>query len=232
MDIARRDLIRGAVGVIAAGSLTLAAGGEPASAASQPMLRVGSRGASVVALQQRLSSLGYWLGGVDGIFGDLTRQAVVAIQKVAGVSRDGICGPVTWSQVNAGRRPGARSRSGHVIEIDKARQILMVVDSGRPGRILSTCTGSGLRYYSAGAWHTALTPSGSFRVFRSVNGWDYGPLGGLYRPKYFNGGIAVHGYTSVPVYPASHGCCRVSLPAMDMLWAAGGIAIGNVVSVY
>ncbi len=31
-------------------------------------------------------------------------------------------------------------------------------------------------------------------------------------------GIAVHGYGSVPAYPASHGCARVSLPAMDMIW--------------
>jgi lipoprotein-anchoring transpeptidase ErfK/SrfK len=51
-----------------------------------------------------------------------------------------------------------------------------------------------------------------------VDGWDKSPLGRLYRPKYFNGGIAVHGYLSVPPYPASHGCVRVSVPAMDWFW--------------
>jgi lipoprotein-anchoring transpeptidase ErfK/SrfK len=106
------------------------------------------------------------------------------------------------------------------------------VDAGVVRRIYSTSTGSGLRYLSGGTWHTALTPSGSFRVFRRVNAWDTGPLGKLYRPQYFNGGIAVHGYTSVPSTPASHGCCRVSLPAMDNLWGASGIQVGTGVLVY
>jgi lipoprotein-anchoring transpeptidase ErfK/SrfK len=51
-----------------------------------------------------------------------------------------------------------------------------------------------------------------------VDAWDKSPLGQLYRPRYFNGGVAVHGYPSVPAYPASHGCVRVSLAAMDMIW--------------
>ncbi|MGC1210903.1 MAG: L,D-transpeptidase [Micromonospora sp.] len=43
--------------------------------------------------------------------------------------------------------------------------------------------------------------------------------GEVSRPKYFEEqGIAIHGYTSVPPYPASHGCVRVTLPAMDWLW--------------
>ena len=45
-----------------------------------------------------------------------------------------------------------------------------------------------------------------------------GPLR-LWRPRYFNGGIAVHGSPSIPAYPASHGCARVSNAAMDMIWA-------------
>lgn len=232
VEIGRRQLGQAVAAAAVTGGLTLVTGGADASAATQPTLRVGSRGSAVVTLQRRLTYLGYWLGAVDGIFGDLTRQAVVAIQKVAGVSRDGIVGPVTWSKLNAGVRPSARSRSGHVIEINKPRQVLLVVDSGRVTRIFNTSTGSGQRYYSQGAWHVAVTPSGSFRVFRQVNGWDNSPLGRLYRPKYFNGGIAVHGYTSVPSYPASHGCVRISIPAMDLMWRAGGLAIGTPVLVY
>jgi lipoprotein-anchoring transpeptidase ErfK/SrfK len=44
------------------------------------------------------------------------------------------------------------------------------------------------------------------------------PLGRLYRPVYFYGGYAVHGSGSIPAYPASHGCARVSNPAIDMIW--------------
>ena len=94
MEINRRDMLKGAA-VATAGSLTILTGAGTASAATHPSLRVGSHGSQVLALQQKLTSLGYWLGGDDGAFGDLTRQGVVAIQKVAGLSRDGICGPLT-----------------------------------------------------------------------------------------------------------------------------------------
>ena len=57
----------------------------------------------------------------------------------------------------------------------------------------------------------ATTPSGRFTYTRFVSGWDKSPLGQLYQPYYFNGGIAVHGYTSVPTSPASHGCTRIPM---------------------
>jgi len=69
-------------------------------------------------------------------------------------------------------------------------------------------------------------------VIRRVDGWHSSPLGSLYRPAFFNDGIAVHGYTSVPSTPASHGCVRVSLSAMDNLWGAGGIQLASCVLVY
>jgi N-acetylmuramoyl-L-alanine amidase len=114
----------------------------------------------------------------------------------------------------------------------KTTQTLLIVDSGAVKRIYNTSTGSKQRYLQEGTWHIAVTASGTFPVFRRVNGWHAGPLGSLYRPQYFNGGIAVHGYTSVPSTPASHGCCRVSLPAMDNLWGVGGIQVGTPVTVY
>ena len=134
--------------------------------------------------------------------------------------------------MDAGIRPRARSARGHVVEIRKASQTLLIADSGVVKRIYNTSTGSGQRYLQGGRWHIAATPAGTFRVFRRVNGWDRSPLGTLYRPQYFNGGIAVHGYTSVPSTPASHGCVRVSLPAMDNLWGVGGIQVGTSVLVY
>ena len=62
---------------------------------------------------------------------------------------------------------------------------------------------------------------------------DHGPLGVLWRPKYFTwSGIAIHGYTSVPPYPASHGCTRVSNAAVDWMWANNILPIGLTVWVY
>ena len=54
--------------------------------APAPNLSLGDSGPAVLALQQRLSSLGYWLGTPSGTFGDSTEQAVYAIQKAAGIT--------------------------------------------------------------------------------------------------------------------------------------------------
>jgi lipoprotein-anchoring transpeptidase ErfK/SrfK len=35
----------------------------------------------------------------------------------------------------------------------------------------------------------------------------------IYYPVYFLSGIAIHGYSSVPVRAASHGCVRIPLAA-------------------
>lgn len=61
MELNRRDMLKGAA-VATAGSLTILTGAETASAATHPTLRVCSDGSQVLALQQRLGSLGYWLG--------------------------------------------------------------------------------------------------------------------------------------------------------------------------
>lgn len=189
------------------------------------------RGEYVLEVQQRLSDLGYWLGEPDGHYGYLTQQAVMALQKTAGLGRDGVYGPSTRRALREGVQP--RSRTGGTgIEIDKARQLLLVVEGGRVRTILNTSTGSGETYVHEGQERRATTPVGSFSTFRVVDKLDKGPLGDLWRPRYFNGGIAVHGSGSVPGYPASHGCARVSNPAMDMIWSRGLMPVGGAVTVY
>ena len=194
-------------------------------------LQPGDSGAYVLAVQQRLSSLGYWLGTPDGTYGYLTSQAVMALQKSAGLGRDGVFGPATRRALEAGTRPQSRI-GGTGVEIDLQRQVLLVVRGGAVTTILNTSTGSGQPFESYGQQHVAVTPRGTYSVFRVVDGNDKGPLGDLWRPRYFNGGIAVHGAASVPGYPASHGCARVSNPAMDMIWARGLLPIGSRVTVY
>ncbi len=195
---------------------------DPPVSGVRPVLRLGSSGDAVLVLEQRLSELGYWLSGVDRTFSSTTYHAVVALQKAAGLSRDGIVGPNTWAVLDEGVRPVARSSSGHLIEVDKTRQLLLVVDNGRVTEIHSTSTGR-----SAGA-----TPEGRFTVYRQIDGFRYAPLGTLYRPKYVYHGVAIHGYTSVPTYPASHGCLRLTYPAMDRIWASGVAPVGTPVWIY
>lgn len=194
-------------------------------------LHPGDSGAYVRSVQQRLSNLGYWNGAPDGQYGHLTAQAVMALQKAAGLGRDGVFGAASRRALEAGIRPQSRI-GGTGIEIDKARQLLLVVRGGRVVTVLNTSTGNNQAYSSEGNSRIATTPSGTYSTFRVVDKLDEGPLGDLWRPRYFNGGIAVHGSGSIPGYPASHGCARVSNGAMNMIWAAGLMPIGGRVVVY
>ncbi|GAA4595898.1 lipoprotein-anchoring transpeptidase ErfK/SrfK [Actinoplanes octamycinicus] len=208
----------------------------PSTAPSTPApvrkLKVGAKGADVLAVQQRLTELGYWNGKADGKFGGTTQQAVFALQKAAGIGRDGTIGPKTRKALDAGVLPKPKSSSGRMVEIDRKRQLLMLVDDGRITQVFNTSTGSGEYYESEGETHLASTPSGKFKVSRQIDGWRHAPLGLLWRPKYFNGGIAVHGATSVPPYAASHGCARVSIAAMNWMWNNDALPLKTKVWVY
>jgi len=53
------------------------------------------RGDDVAALQSRLTEMGFDCGRVDGIYGELTANAVKEFQKSVGIAVDGKCGPAT-----------------------------------------------------------------------------------------------------------------------------------------
>jgi len=61
-----------------------------------PLIRQGSRGAYVLIAQDDLNTLGYRTGGLDGIFGAQTKNAVTSYQRSRGLSADGIVGCNTW----------------------------------------------------------------------------------------------------------------------------------------
>jgi len=61
------------------------------------LLKHGSIGQYVLILQDSLNTLGYRTGGLDGIFGNNTRNAVMAYQRSKGLAPDGIVGCKTWT---------------------------------------------------------------------------------------------------------------------------------------
>jgi peptidoglycan hydrolase-like protein with peptidoglycan-binding domain len=195
-------------------------------------LRRGDGGAEVLALQNELRALGYWLGTADGTYGYLTEQAVSAFQKVEGLSPDGVTGPNTRGALAEASRPSTPA-NGNLIEIDKGRQVLFVVRDGKVTWTLNVSTGTERPYQINGRTEMADTPPGRWTVDWVVDGVDVGDLGALYRPRYFHhDGIAVHGYHSVPNYPASHGCVRVTEAAMDWIWAQNLMPMGSAVWVH
>jgi peptidoglycan hydrolase-like protein with peptidoglycan-binding domain len=181
----------------------------------------GAEGDVVKAYQQRLVDLKFDPGPVDGKYGGAMSYAVQALQKIMGVERNGKIGPAEAMMLARFRYPTPLQPDGEPnrTEIDIAKQVLTLYEDGQVRLITTTSSGSGERYcYNSPRVNPtrhiceyANTPSGRFTYREYRDGWDKSPLGQLYNPFYFNGGIAVHGYESVPPYPASHGCTRIPM---------------------
>jgi hypothetical protein len=175
----------------------------------------GERGDGVAALQRRLAELHFDAGVPDGAFGLATLYAVQGFQKLAGMPPDGRVGPEVQAALANPPAVAALVPDGEPtrVEIDKARQLLFLYVDGQLRLISHISTGSGKTYCAEGkCGNKAITPEGSFRFMWRYNGWRESRLGKLYNPVYFTGsGVAVHGSTSVPTYPASHGCVRIPM---------------------
>lgn len=195
-------------------------------------LKIGSTGAGVKQLQQQLNGLGYWVGKADGKFGGTTQQAVYALQKSAGQKPTGTVTSATWKDLAKDVKPKARSKSGKLIEVDLKRDLVMFVTNGQVKYTLNTSTGGGYVYYDQGVRNVATTPRGHFTTYRTINAAHRSSLGLLYRPRYFSGGFAIHGDSSVPAQPVSHGCVRVSDAAINWIWSQNLDPIGMRVWIY
>ena len=163
-----------------------------------PYLARGAQGPSVRILERRLSQLRYALRGVDTYFSYDTADAVLAFQKVHGLARTGRVSPAFWRRLQAAHVPFARYRGGgRHVEVDKTRQVLLEVDRGRVVRVIHVSTGA-----------TGNTPVGRWHVYSKVPGFL---PSGMFYSSFFVGAFAIHGYPSVPAYPASHGCVRLPM---------------------
>jgi peptidoglycan hydrolase-like protein with peptidoglycan-binding domain len=186
----------------------------------------------VAAAQRTLADLGYYLGAADGRRGPALRSAVMAFQKVQGLGADGVVGPRTL-QALAAPKPAVLKASGPAnrVEVDLTRQVLHVVKGGSLVRTLPISSGNGATYSQKdGTKARALTPTGWYKIQRRIVGVRKADLGTLYDPQYFYRGWAIHGSNSVPAYPASHGCVRVT--RADGKWLLDAITIGMSVYLY
>lgn len=208
----------------------------PIAAPDRPFEAVGDNsGDETARIQQRLIDLGFWLNGADGDFGLTTSQAVMAFQKYVGLETSARVDEATAEALtNIPQRAHGLADAGTLVEIDKDRQVLFFVQNGVTVWVFNVSTGNG-ESYTESDQNTpgevingvSLTPSGLHAVNRErPEGWWEGDLGRIYRPKYFVGGVAVHGSNNVPNYPASHGCVRVTTTAMDFIWDSNLMPMG------
>ena len=110
--------------------------------------------------------------------------------------------------------PSAKDSGYRHVEVDLDRQVLLLIDDvGQVKRVLPVSSGSNKQYREKSMSGLAYTPRGRFRVEAKISGWRKSPLGLLYYPNYFSGGIAIHGNPSVPHNPQSHGCIRIPMSA-------------------
>jgi PKD repeat protein len=156
----------------------------------------GSSGLSAYALDRRLHELHYALGRVDGYYGEDDVDAVTAFQKLHGLARTGSVDTRVWTALAHATVPRARYPGDH-IEVSKGLQVLFVVRDGQVALVSTVSTGA-----------TGNTPLGHFRVYSKVPGFNAKEM---FYSSFFIGGFAIHGYHSVPAYPASHGCVRIPL---------------------
>jgi len=188
---------------------------NPAGAANSPTLTK----AEVRQAEQWLADLGYWTGPIDGVWDGATRHALVAFQKIQNAKATGRLSRAEWNALSMAAPHRPRQVEGPHIEVDIARQVLFLVDAGgKVGNILPISSGSGKTFHENNYPETlAVTPCGRLEVFSKASGWKKSPLGEMHNPMYIVGGIAIHGSTDVPAYPASHGCIRIPMFASERL---------------
>ena len=176
-----------------------------------PALSTGAHGIAVLALERRLAALRHVLkGGSNRYYAYDTYEAVLAFEKVHGMSRTGRVSRNVWRVLGRAKVPRARVAKGDHVEVSKTLQVLYEVRRGKVVRIVHVSTGA-----------TGNTPVGRFHVYGKVPGLN---SHGMYYSLFFTGAFAIHGYASVPPYPASHGCVRTPLwfaPGFYDRWAVG-----------
>ncbi|HZO05531.1 MAG TPA: L,D-transpeptidase [Solirubrobacterales bacterium] len=163
---------------------------------SFPSLRQGDCGKAVVGFKKAMREMGY-IANSGSCYGGKTARGVLAYRKVNNMSRSMRSGAALVKAVYDGqgeyhvKYPGA----GQHVEAPLSKQVLVFADGDKPTAIYPISSGKS----------STPTVTGHYEFIRTEPGYN---SHGMYYSFYFYGGYAVHGYESVPDYPASHGCLR------------------------
>ncbi|MFL5902087.1 MAG: L,D-transpeptidase [Solirubrobacterales bacterium] len=159
-------------------------------------LHEGQCGRVVKGFKKAMRKLGY-IANSGSCFGGKTARGVLAYRKVNGMTRSFRAGTGLVKRVFGGRgaykvlHPGA----GEHLEAPLSKQVLVFAKGDKPFAVYPVSSGKS----------STPTVTGHFTFVRTEPGYN---SHGMYYSFYFYGGYAVHGYESVPDYPASHGCIR------------------------
>lgn len=163
---------------------------------SYPALHQGQCGDVVVGFKKAMRKMGY-IANSGRCFGGKTGRGVLAYRKVNDMARSSRAGKGVVKSIFAGKggyhvlHPNA----GEHLEAPLSKQVLVFTKGDKPFAIYPVSSGK----------TSTPTVTGHFTFIRTEPGYN---SHGMYYSFYFYGGYAVHGYESVPDYPASHGCIR------------------------
>ena len=198
-------------------------------------LKEGVEGDDVLRLQERLYALKFDPGPLDGVFGQATKQAVWAFEKLIlktpRKQATGVVTPEMWDimQSNVEVIPRRDADSPSHVEIYLPEQVMVVFKETEVMLITHISSGSNepwceevtidpgeegnntMKQIKVGICGEAVTPPGIFYFYNRKQGTRESRLGSMYNPVYFNFGIAVHGAILVPLEPESHGCIRIPM---------------------
>ena len=168
--------------------------------------------------RRRLARLGYVVGS-KGSFDARTARAVLAFRKMTGMARTSEASIGVMRRIAQGKGSFKIRKPDHGrhVEADLTRQVLALIEGGKVRRIYPISSGA----------PSTPTVLGSFRVYSKTAGTN---AKGMVDSAYFIRGYATHGYRSVPIYPASHGCLRLPIP--DARAVFNWMRIGTPVDVY
>jgi hypothetical protein len=163
---------------------------------SYPALHLGQCGDVVVGFKKAMRKMGY-IANSGSCFGGRTARGVLAYRKVNGMSRSYRAGAGLVKRVFSGKGEYevVHPAAGEHVEAPLSKQVLVFAKGEEPFAVYPVSSGKS----------STPTVTGHFTFVRQEPGYN---SHGMYYSFYFYGGYAVHGYESVPDYPASHGCIR------------------------
>ena len=195
--ILRRRVLSLLLAVVLLGSIGTIAAVQSGDNSVSTLSKMGSRGDEVRRIQQKLKSMGYYTGSVDGIYGTQTQSAVKKFQRDNGLDVDGIAGPKTLSYlgISSGSSGSGQYNSNDVYLLAKviageARGESYVGQVAVGAVVLNRVEQSSFHdsiagvVYQPGAfscvydsnWSVAPTAESQKAARDAINGWD--PSGG------------------------------------------------------
>ncbi|MBQ3692147.1 MAG: spore cortex-lytic enzyme [Clostridia bacterium] len=94
--------------------------------------KYGSSGSEVTQIQQKLQSLGFYSGSIDGVYGTETKKAVTEFQKSCGLTADGIAGTKTLTYLGLSSSSSSNSYGFTQSEVELLARTISAESRGEP----------------------------------------------------------------------------------------------------